>query len=157
MIRKDDAYRFLKNVRGSLAYFQRVTYDVLAMIRQLGLPTWFLTLSAADMQWPDVIQTIAGQYGTILTNADVKTMSFEDKSKWLRQNPVTAARHFQYRLNTFFQTFLKSPAHPLGELVDYAIRIEFQARGSPHAHTILWIKDSPISSVYSPMKKCARS
>ena len=25
-------------------------YDVLAMIRQLGLPTWFLTLSAADMQ-----------------------------------------------------------------------------------------------------------
>ena len=95
MIRKDDAYRFLKNVRGSPAYFQRVVYDVLAIIRQLGLPTWFLTLSAADMQWPDVIQTIARQYGTILTDEDVKTMSFEDRSKWLRQNPVTAARHFQ--------------------------------------------------------------
>ena len=26
---------------------------------------------------------------------------------------------------------------------DYAIRIEFQARGSPHAHTLIWIKDSP--------------
>lgn len=70
-------------------------------------------------------------------------MSFEEKSKWLRQNPVTAARHFQHRLNTFFQVFLKSNANPLGELVDYAIRIEFQARGSPHAHTILWIKDAP--------------
>ena len=23
------------------------------------------------------------------------------------------------------------------------IRIEFQVRGSPHAHTILWIKDAP--------------
>ena len=53
---------------------------------------------------------------------------------------VTAAH---YRLQTFFQTFLKSRAQPIGELVDYAIRIEFQARGSPHAHTILWIKDSP--------------
>ena len=73
-------------------------------------------------------------------------MSFEDKSKWLRQNPFTAARHFQYRLNTF-QVFLKSSAHTLGELVDYTIRIEFQARGSPHAHTILWIKDAPKLNV----------
>ena len=94
------------------------------------------------MQWPDVIQTIARQDGTTLTE-DVKLMSLEDKSRWLRQNPVTAARHFQYRLNTFFQMFLKSDAHPLGELVDYTIRIEFQARGSPHAHTIWWMKDAP--------------
>ena len=108
MLTKDHAYRFLKNVRGSPAYFQRVMYDVLGMIRQLGIPTWFFTLSAADMQWPDVIQTIARQYGTLLTDNDVKTMSFEEKSKWLRQNPVTSARHFQCRLNTFFQLFLKS-------------------------------------------------
>ena len=72
MIQKDCAYRFLKNVRGSPAYFQGVMYDVLGMIRQLGIPTWFLTLSAADMQWPDVIQTIAKQYGTTLTDEDVK-------------------------------------------------------------------------------------
>lgn len=109
-------------------------YEVLGMIRQLGLPTWFLTLSAADMQWPDIIQTIAHQYGTSLSDDDVKNVSFEDKSKWLRQNPVTAAHHFHSRLQTFFQTFLKSSAHPVGELVDC---IEFQARGSPHAYTIL--------------------
>ena len=155
MIQKDHAYRLLKNVRGSPAYFQRVMYDVLGMIRQLGIPTWFFTLSAADMQWPDVIQTIARQYGTLLTDDDVKTMSFEEKSKWLRQTPVTAARHFQYRLNTFFQVFLKSTAHPLGELVDYAIRIEFQARGSPHAHTILWIKDAPKLNVNTDEEVCS--
>ena len=80
MIQRDDAYRFLKNVRGSPAYFQRVMYDVLAMIRQLGLPTWFLTLSAADMQWPDVIITIAKQYGYIFTDQEVAVMSFDEKS-----------------------------------------------------------------------------
>ena len=137
MVQKDHAYQFLKNVRGSPAYFQKIMYDVLGMIRQLGLPTWFLTLSAADMQWPDVIQTIARQYGTILTEDSVKSISFEEKSKWLWQNPVTAARHFQYQLNSLFNIFLKSSANPLGKLEDYAIRIEFQARGSPHAHTIL--------------------
>ncbi|MCG8621750.1 MAG: helitron helicase-like domain-containing protein, partial [Proteobacteria bacterium] len=61
-------------------------------------------------------------------------------------SPVTTARHFQYRLNTF-QVFLNSTAPPLGELVDYAIRIEFQARGSPNAHTILWINDTPKLNV----------
>ena len=154
MMQRDDAYRFLKNVRSSPAYFQRVMYDVLGMIRQLGLPTWFLTLSAADMQWPDVIQTIARQYGTTFTDEEVASMSFDEKSKWLSQNPVTAARHFQHRLNTFFQKFLKSKANPLGELVDYAIRIEFQARGSPHAHTILWIKDAPKLGVNSDQEVC---
>ena len=142
-VQKDKAYRFMKNVRGSPPYYQRTFYDLLAMIRQLGTPTWFLTLSAADMKWPDVIKTIAKQYGTTYTDEEVAALSFEEKSNWIRCNPVTAARHFQYRLNTFFNKFLKSTAKPLGEIVDYAIRIEFQARGSPHAHTVIWIKDAP--------------
>ena len=113
------------------------------MIRQLGTPTWFFTLSAADLKWPDMIQTIARQYGVYYTDDDVAALSFDDKSNWLKRNPVTAARHFQYRLNSLFQGFLKSTAKPLGEIVDYAIRIEFQARGSPHAHGVIWVKDSP--------------
>ena len=62
-MRKDRAYAFLKNVRGSPPYYQHTFYELLAMIRQLGTPTWFFTLSAADMKWPEVIQTIARQYG----------------------------------------------------------------------------------------------
>ena len=142
-MQKDKAYCFMKNVRGSPPYYQRTFYDLLAMIHQLGTPTWFLTLSAADMKWPDVIQTIAKQYGTIYTNEEVESLSFDEKSNWLRRNPVTAARHLQFRLNTFFNDFLKSTAKPLGEIVDFAIRIEFQARGSPHAHTVIWVKDAP--------------
>ena len=46
MVQKDYAYCFLKNIRGSPAYFQRVMYDVLGMIRQLGIPTWFFTVSS---------------------------------------------------------------------------------------------------------------
>ena len=45
----DKAYRFLKNVRDSPPYYQRTFYELLAMIRQLVTPTWFFTLSAADM------------------------------------------------------------------------------------------------------------
>ena len=127
-VRKDRAYSFMKNIRGSPPYYQRTFYDLLAMIRQIGTPTWFFTMSAADLKWPDMIQTIAKQYGVHYTDDEV------EKSNWLRRNPVTAARHFHYRLTVLFQDFLKSTAKPLGEIADYAIRIEFQARGSPHAH-----------------------
>ena len=149
LVRTDQAYKLFKNVRGSPAYFQSLFYDILAMMSQLGVPTWFFTLSAADMQWPDLIQTIAKQYGKNLTDDDVKNLSYEERCTWLRKNPVTAVRHFQYRLETFVKHVLQSTAKPLGEVVDYAIRIEFQARGSPHAHTLLWVKNAPQIDVQS--------
>ena len=61
MIQNDDAYRFLKNVRGSPDYFQRVMYDVFKMIRQLRLPTWFLT------------QTCSGQMSISRPSSQKKT------------------------------------------------------------------------------------
>ena len=143
LFKKDRAYSFLKNIRGSPPYWQKMFYEVLAMIRTLGIPTWFLTLSAADMKWPEVIQSIAQQYGTIYTEDEVLALPWQMKSTWLRSNPVTAARMFQYRLETFVTTFLKSNANPIGCITEYVIRIEFQARGSPHAHTLFWIKDAP--------------
>ena len=88
---KDKAYSFTKNIRGSPPYYQRTFYDLLAMIRQLGTPTWFFTLSTTNFKWPDVIETIAKQYGVHYTDDEVAALSFDDKSNWLKCNPVTAA------------------------------------------------------------------
>jgi hypothetical protein len=66
-----------------------------------------------------LLQTIARQYSTKL------------RTRLLSQNPVTAAHYFQYRLDDV----LKLRVYILGEIADYVIRIEFQVRGSPHAHT----------------------
>ena len=96
---KKDVYFFMKNIRGSPPYYQRTFYDLPAMIRQLGTPTWFFTLSAADLKWPDMIQTIARQYGVYYTDDEVAALLFDH---WLKRNPITTARHFHYRLNVFF-------------------------------------------------------
>ena len=106
------------------------------------------------MKWPDMIKTIAKQYGVYYNDEQINALSFEERSNWLKRNPVSAARHFQYRLNVFFNDFLKCSANPLGEVVDFAIRIEFQARGSPHAHTVIWIKDAPKFGVDNEQKVC---
>lgn len=41
-----------------------------------------------------MISIIAKQYGVIYSDEDIEKLTFEEKSKWLRRNPVTAARHF---------------------------------------------------------------
>jgi hypothetical protein len=65
LARTDLSYHFLQNVRGSPAFFNKMLYDLLGMIRRLGTCTWFLTLSSADLKWKDTIQVIAAQHGDI--------------------------------------------------------------------------------------------
>lgn len=58
----------------------------------------------------------------------------------LNINPVIVAKHFQYRIETFFTEVLMTKANPIGKIVYYALRIEFQMRGSPHLHALIWTK-----------------
>ena len=50
---------------------------------------------------------------------------------------------FQHRIEAFFSEYLLSAAHLLGHITDYVIKNEFQMKGSPHAHCLLWVKDAP--------------
>ena len=47
---KDEAYRFMNAIKGTPAYWKKFLYEVMAMVKQLGLPTVFITLSCADLQ-----------------------------------------------------------------------------------------------------------
>ena len=39
-------------------YFEHKRKDLMAMIRQLGIPTLFISLSAADTKWLELLQSI---------------------------------------------------------------------------------------------------
>ena len=54
---------------------------------------------------------------------------------------VLVARHFQYRVEIFFKIIVLDG--PLGKTQYYAIRVEFQVRGSPHTHSFIWILNAP--------------
>jgi len=56
---------------------------------------------------------------------------------------VTAARHFDHRIHALFREVIMLKDQPIGQVVDYFRRIEAQARGSLHAHCLLWVKDAP--------------
>ena len=83
-------------MRGSPAYWQNEMYDVLAMLRSLSIPIWFLTLSAADLHWPEMTQAVCLQYGKRLSRDEVLQMSIAEQSNLLQQNSVTGVRMFQH-------------------------------------------------------------
>ena len=90
-----------------------------------------------------MIQAVAVQFGQKLTQKDVQKMSIAHRSRYLCQNPITGVQMCQYRVEEFFSEYLLSDTHPLGHITDYVIKIEFQMRGSPHAHCLLWVENAP--------------
>ncbi|XP_075334585.1 uncharacterized protein LOC142395729 [Odontesthes bonariensis] len=137
----DDGYRFLKPIRGTPAFWQSAKRDILACVKQLGKPTWFASFSSADMRWTNLLYTLLKQDGRTET---AEQLEWADKCELLRQNPVTAARMFDFRWHVFLREVLMSPANPIGKVVDYYYRVEFQQRGSPHCHCLFWISGAPI-------------
>lgn len=71
----DQAYLFLRHVPGSPPYWQKFMYEVVAMVKQLGIPTWFMTLSCADLSWPELFQIIGRTQGLNLTDTQVDALS----------------------------------------------------------------------------------
>ena len=51
------------------------------------------------------------------------------------------ARQFQYRVDVFFKVIIIDG--PLGKSKHYAIRLEFQIRGSPHVHLFILVISAP--------------
>ena len=48
-IAKDEGYSFINTIKGTQAYWKRFLFEVLGMVNQLGLPTFFMKLSCADL------------------------------------------------------------------------------------------------------------
>ena len=140
LVRNKDAVRFMQPLRGTLAYWEKTTRDLFAMIRQLGTPTFFCTFSAAEMRWPEVIEAIKTQQGE---EVNFEELDWATKCEILRSNPVTTMRMFDKRVEALYRDLILSPAQPLGNVVDFFYRVEFQHRGSPHIHCLVWVEDAP--------------
>ena len=65
------------------------------------------------------------------------------ESDLIQKDPVTCVRNFEHMVQLFILDVLKSSIMTIGEITDYFYRVEFQQRGSPHIHGLLWIKNAP--------------
>ena len=144
IIQRDEGYRFLAHIRGTPAYWEKSKRDLFAMIRQLGIPTYFLTFSAADRRWKEIDNANLEMQGKQqMGEEEHANMSWEEHCENIMSNPVAAARMFQQRIKSLINDVIMSKANPIGEVEDYYYRTEFQQRGWPHIHMVAWVKNAP--------------
>ena len=143
MISDDQIFGSFKNIRGTPQYFHNMLLDVLAKIRQFGVYTFFLTCSAAEFHWTEIIQVVARQYGEILSDEEVNGMDWSTKVKYLKRNPVTVARQIDYVFKQLWGKVILSGMHPIGQILNFDDRREFQNRGTEHMHAPIHVVDAP--------------
>ena len=144
LVNLDKGYYIFRQLRNSPAYLQSRKKDIFAMIRQLSLPTWFMSLSAADTRWTDLLKMLAKlNNGVSYTDKDIEELTWQEKTKLVQKDPVTCSRYFDHRVQEFLNIILKSNCEPIGKLRDFFYRVEFQQRGSPHIHMLVWIDNAP--------------
>ena len=148
IIHHDQGYKFLRALRGSPPYFEKAKKDIFAMIRQLGPASLFCSLSSAETQWIHLLRIL----GKLVdkkeyTDNELENLNWEDRCRLIQGDPVTCARHFDYQVNQFINNFLLSKAAPLGKIADWFYRVEYQQRGSPHIHMLIWLENAPTFGV----------
>ena len=124
------------NLRSTSSYWKSRTRELLQMIKIIGVPTIFFTLSAADIQWPELNRLYEIEQEMQLIDESAQNRL---RNKKLNSEPMTAAYFFNERVNFFVKKIIV----PKFGAIEYWFRVEFQHRGSPHIHGFLWLPNRP--------------
>ena len=120
---------FGSTLRGTRQFWQRQRGRLTAMVDCLGLPSTFFIVSAADLQWPELAHLL-----------DVEDpLSGAARSRAVIENPCMSDWFFYHRVIKFMDAFYMD----IMGAKDYWLRFEYQHRGSPHVHGVIWLQDAP--------------
>ena len=125
IVRLDEGYYIFRNLRNSPAYLEKRKKDAFAMIRQIGFPSLFISMSAAETKWPELLRAIGQLNGEIFTDKQIAEMNTQKKFSLIRKDSATVVRYFHNRFQTFLHDVLRSKQNPIGEISDYFWRYEF--------------------------------
>ncbi|CAF2106222.1 unnamed protein product [Brassica napus] len=107
---------------GGPRYLVKKYHDAMAICREYGIPDLFITMTA-NPNWREIKEHL-GKYGEDSPNdrPKIKCRVFKMKLDHLLKD---------FKKGTFFKPYTAAPH-----------RIEFQKRGLPHAHILLWFGNS---------------
>ena len=132
----------LQSVRGTKQYWFVRQSELKCMVREWGSPTLFLTFSCAEYESPDIANYLRS-VNNVSSSYNIGKLCTED--------PISVSRQFSLKFHAFFNTVLKK-GEVLGKVDHFYWKKEYQARGAPHYHVLLWIRDAPVIGQDDPDK-----
>ena len=171
----NDGFTVFDGVRNTPKYWQKVKFDMIAKLENLGPFHLFFTLSCGDARceenfssflfkngyqlqyWSKAdgsTQIIVDQKDGRIINKTLKQFLEEDVDESLhemiRTNVLTATRNFHHRVNQFKDKVMMVEKTQM-KIKYISYRVEFQGRGAAHIHGTLWldIKDIEKLPIFS--------
>ena len=123
------------------------------MIRQLGKPTVFMTISANEVKWMHLIEIIHS-LNDLYKDVDVFNLTRSMRSTLVNEDLVTCCVYSKKLVDVLMNMLkAKRSYNPFGKyrVLDYFVHIEFQHRGLPHANIQLWLDNDPREPVSEDM------
>ncbi|CAB4010725.1 Hypothetical predicted protein [Paramuricea clavata] len=98
--------------------------------------------SSAETQWIHLLKIL----GKLVDNKEytaneLENLNWGNKTWLLQSDPMTYARHFDYQISQLIKSILLSKTVPLGKVADWFYRVEYQQRGSPYIHMLIWLEN----------------
>ncbi|KAL3195147.1 hypothetical protein MRX96_045735 [Rhipicephalus microplus] len=141
---------FIEGVPNTVQYWHKRKSKLFAMIRQLGKPTVFLTLSASEVHWPKLLELLAKlQVRPHELGFDEDEMNQRYAATLVNNDRAACAIYFEHMVRVIMKVLRNSRTSPFKpyQVGESFKRIEFQHRGSPHAHLLLWLNQAPNEEV----------
>ena len=127
-------------MHGSTTSKKYMRSEIWSLINYLGSPSWYITLSPADIQHPICI------YFADTKEKFMPTLpAYDERARLVCQNPVAGARFFDFMICTFLEDVLGvRPGADrregfYGHTSGYYGTVEQQGRLTLHLHMLLWI------------------
>ena len=120
----------LKNDPAFPEYWYHKQSHVRAMCAELGDPDLMITFTFVN-KWPEVKKIEKKVSGLGYDKVDIRFCPFEEMIIWKKR--------FEDIKKKGFNDLIKNMN--FGEVREFCWRLEFQARGAPHVHALLWLKD----------------
>ncbi|CAD7091724.1 unnamed protein product [Hermetia illucens] len=96
LIQHDDGYRALSTIRNSPSHWEVEKKKVLAMIRQFGVPSLFITLSAAETRWPELLKMLKFTVDREnISEEEAVRLPYLEKARLIQSDPFICATYFE--------------------------------------------------------------
>ena len=128
-----------QSVRGTKQYWFLEKSDLNCLIREHGSPSLFLTFSCAEYDSPDIASYLQ-KVNDVPDGYPIGKLCAED--------PLSVSRKFSKKFHDFFEVVIIK-GEVLGKVDHFFWKKEYQMRGAPHYHVLLWINEAPVIGVDS--------
>ena len=125
-------------MHGSTTTKKFMRNEIWSLINHLGAPSWYITLSPADIQHPICIY-----FADTKEKFNPTLLAYDERARLVCQNPVAGARFFDFMVQTFLTDVLGAQGGNregfYGPTSGYYGTVEQQGRLTLHMHMLLWI------------------